>query len=327
MANPLPEQILYLIIRFTASIPDLPLSIPSPRTTTTLSLKRLIRSHLPPSHASNRLRLIYAGKVLADTAPLSSSLKLSPPPPPSSNPPNDTSQSKSKGKEPIRDLSEPPDPNHPRLYIHCSLSDALSPTELAAEASAALTSDATLARQTTTKSTKGASASTSSGSGSGSSGSGAAARRDSAATTTAPQGFDRLLGAGFTATEIASLRSQFLTNLSFTHTPDDMPSGAALRALEDRWLDTSAHETAAGDPAATMTTTPEGENGWGAGFGVEDGGLDDMLFGYLTGFFWPLAALVWGTREEGVWTRRRQVAVVMGVAVNCVFGFLRWSTT
>lgn len=106
-----------------------------------------------------------------------------------------------------------------------------------------------------------------------------------------------------------------------------MPSGAGLRALEDRWLDTSAHETAAGDPAATMTITPEGENGWGAGFGVEDGGLDDMLFGYLTGFFWPLAALVWGTREEGVWTRRRQVAVVMGVALNCAFGFLRWSNT
>jgi len=319
MANPLPEQILYLIIRFTASIPDLPLSIPSPRTTTTLSLKRLIRSHLPPSHASNRLRLIYAGKVLADTAPLSSSLKLPPPPPPRSNPPNDTSQSKSKGKEPIRDLSEPPGPNHPRLYIHCSLSDALSPTELAAEVSAALTSEAALTRQTTTKSTQDVSSS--------SGGSRAAARHDSAATTVAPQGFDRLLGAGFTPTEIASLRSQFLTNLSFTHTPDDMPSGAALRALEDRWLDTSAHETAAGDPAATMTTTPEGENGWGAGFGVEDGGLDDMLFGWLTGFFWPLAALVWGAREEGVWTRRRQVAVMMGVALNCVFGFLRWSST
>lgn len=254
MANPLPSQILYLIIRFTASIPDLPLSIPSPRTTTTLSLKRLIRSHLPPSHASNRLRLIYAGKVLADTAPLSSSLKFPPPPPPRSNPPNDTSQSKSKGKEPIRDLSEPPGPNHPRLYIHCSLSDALSPTDLAAEASATLTSEAALTRQTTTKSTQDASTNSSGNSGGGGGGRRAAARRDSVATTAAPQGFDRLLGAGFTPTEIASLRSQFLTNLSFTHTPDDMPSGAALRALEDRWLDTSAHETAAGDPAATMTT-------------------------------------------------------------------------
>ncbi|OCL09563.1 hypothetical protein AOQ84DRAFT_388087, partial [Glonium stellatum] len=151
MANPLPEQILYLIIRFTASIPDLPLSIPSPRTTTTLSLKQLIRSHLPPSHASNRLRLIHAGKVLADTAALSSSLRLPPPPPPRSSPPNDASHSKSKGKAPVRDLSAPPDPHTPRLYIHCSISDELSAADLAAEAAAALASEAALARQATTK--------------------------------------------------------------------------------------------------------------------------------------------------------------------------------
>jgi hypothetical protein len=58
---------------------------------------------------------------------------------------------------------------------------------------------------------------------------------------------------------------------------------------------------------------------------VEEGGLDDMLWGYLTGFFWPLGGLVWGFREEGVWARRRQVAVVMGVVLNAAFGFMRWS--
>ncbi|KAF2808673.1 uncharacterized protein BDZ99DRAFT_463575 [Mytilinidion resinicola] len=317
MTTPLPDQILYLIIRFTASIPDLPLSISSPRTLTTLSLKRLIRTHLPPAHASSRLRLIYTGKVLADTAPLSLSLRLPPPPPPRSTVYNDSSQGKGKGKEPVRDLPEPPD-NSPRLYIHCSLGDALSPADLAAEASSALTSETSLAKQLSKTTKHGATGSTSSATG---------GRRDSAATTAAPQGFDRLLSAGFTSTEIASLRSQFLTNISFTHTPDNMPSGAALRALEDRWLDSSAHEAPAGDTtAATATATTEGETGWGAGFGVDDGGLDDMLFGYLTGFFWPLAAGVWGMREEGVWTRRRQVAVVMGVVLNCAFGFLRWSS-
>ncbi|KAF2497952.1 hypothetical protein BU16DRAFT_456471 [Lophium mytilinum] len=315
MTTPLPDQILYLIIRFTASIPDLPLSISSPRTLTTLSLKRLIRTHLPPAHASSRLRLIYAGKVLADTAPLSLSLRLPPPPPPRSTAYNDSSQSKGKGKEPVRDL--PPD-NSPRLYIHCSLGDALSPGDLAAEASSALTSETSLAKQLSKTTKHSASGSTSSATGGG--------RRDSAATTAAPQGFDRLLSTGFTSTEIASLRSQFLTNISFTHTPDNMPSGAALRALEDSWLDSSAHEAPAGDATAAAATATEGEAGWGAGFGVDDGGLDDMLFGYLTGFFWPLAAGVWGMREEGVWTRRRQVAVVMGVVLNCAFGFLRWSS-
>lgn len=56
----LPEQVVYLIIRFSASIPDVSISITSPRLTPTLSLKQLIRAHLPPDQASARLRLIYA---------------------------------------------------------------------------------------------------------------------------------------------------------------------------------------------------------------------------------------------------------------------------
>ena len=139
------------------------------------------------------------------------------------------------------------------------------------------------------------------------------------------QGFDRLLSSGFTRDEIASLRATFTQNLSFTHTPDTMPTTAQIRVLEDRWLDSSAN-----DPSASLTGGAAGaggagtDAGWGAGFAVEEGGLDDMLYGYLTGFFFPLGSLVWGFREEGVWTRRRQVAVVMGVVLNAVFGFMRW---
>jgi hypothetical protein len=105
-----------------------------------------------------------------------------------------------------------------------------------------------------------------------------------------------------------------------------MPTPAQIRVLEDRWLDSSANDPSASlaNPSATGGAGAGGETGWGAGFAVEEGGLDDMLYGYLTGFFFPLGSLVWGFREEGVWTRRRQVAVVMGVLLNCVFGFMRW---
>ncbi|OCK75387.1 hypothetical protein K432DRAFT_386237 [Lepidopterella palustris CBS 459.81] len=324
MTTLLPDQILYLIIRFTTSIPDLSLDIPSPRTSTTLSLKRLIRTHLPPSHASNRLRLIYAGKVLADTAPLSYSLRLPSPPPPRPISHNATlPPSTRKGKEPVRDLAVELPPasdtsSAPRFYIHCSIGDPLTPHDLAAEASAALASEATLTRQQTSAVTIKPSHGVPSSSGAG--------RRDSSTTSTPPQGFDRLLTAGFTSTEIASLRSQFLNNISYTHTPDNMPSDTALRALEDRWLDSSAQDGPYTNNATATTAMAEGEAGWGASFGVEEGGLDDMLLGYITGFFWPLAALVWGLREEGVWTRRRQVAVAMGVVLNAAFGFLRWSS-
>jgi hypothetical protein len=98
-----------------------------------------------------------------------------------------------------------------------------------------------------------------------------------------------------------------------------MPSPAEMRVLEDRWLDSTAT-----DPSPALTGEG-GDTGWGAGFAVEEGGLDDMLWGYMTGFFWPLGALVWGFREDGVWSRRRQLAVVMGVLINTIFGFMRWS--
>ncbi|KZM20917.1 uncharacterized protein EKO05_0006377 [Ascochyta rabiei] len=320
----LPEQIVYLIIRFSASIPDLSLSIPLPRFTPTLSLKQLIRSHLPPDQASARLRLIYAGKVLTDTAPLSTSLRLPPPPPP---PPRDDTYdqhepgSKSKGKQPARNTpaaeygaTAPSEAK--KFYIHCSLGDALTPAELDSEATLAQNTETSL--KTQYEAAQGSASHRRSSSGAHSSNNNAAQRRGSSTTTPAPQGFDRLLASGFTAQEVASLRSHFQTNLSFTHTPDTMPSPAEMRVLEDRWLDSTAT-----DPLPALAG--EADAGWGAGFAVEEGGLDDMLWGYMTGFFWPLGALIWGFREDGVWSRRRQLAVVMGVLINAIFGFMRWS--
>ena len=329
-ATALPEQLVYLIIRFTASVPDLPLSLYTPKTTSTLSLKQLVRLHLPPDHAAARLRLIYAGKVLADTEPLSRSLKLPPPPPPRNVAYNENGPgSKSKGKQPLKEspaveYGTTTDIPHEarKYYIHCSLGDALSPTELASEATLAQNTEISLKSQYETSSSQ---RRDSSSNAKDSTSTDHARRRSS--TTTAPQaqaqGFDRLLSSGFTSAEVAALRSHFQTNLSFTHTPDTMPSPQQMRVLEDQWLDSSAN-----DPSASLTGSADGatgDAGWGAGFAVEEGGLDDMLWGYMTGFFWPLGSLVWGFREEGVWTRRRQVAVVMGVLINAIFGFMRWS--
>lgn len=315
----LPEQLVYLIIRFSASIPDLSISIPLPRFTPTLSLKQLIRSHLPPDQASSRLRLIYAGKVLTDTAPLSTSLKLPPPPPRTHQ--DDGPGSTSKGKQPVRDTpaveygaTAPPEAK--KYYIHCSLGDALTPAELDSEATLAQNTETSLKSQY--EASKGSASHRRSSSSAQSSSNNATQRRGSSTTTPAPHGFDRLLTSGFTAQEVASLRSHFQTNLSFTHTPDTMPSPAEMRVLEDRWLDSTAT-----DPSPALTG--EADAGWGAGFAVEEGGLDDMLWGYMTGFFWPLGALIWGFREDGVWSRRRQLAVVMGVLINAIFGFMRWS--
>ncbi|MBE7180461.1 MAG: hypothetical protein INR71_04480, partial [Terriglobus roseus] len=95
----------------------------------------------------------------------------------------------------------------------------------------------------------------------------------------------------------------------------------ALLALEDRWLDNDAGGGGGGGGAAGGGANGEAD---GETWGVDDGrALDDFLWGNVMGFFWPLGALVWGFREEGVWTRRRQIAVFTGLLINLVFGFAR----
>ncbi|KAK1139317.1 hypothetical protein N8T08_001088 [Aspergillus melleus] len=308
---------LYLTIRFSASIADLPLDVLYPETTTAAGLKQLIRTRLPPNLSSHRLRLIYAGRGLEDTVALAASLKLPPSPARSPRvvpPQNDDSDTtpldpKGKGKAPVRDP--------PRLYIHCSIGDiVLSATDLAAEAAAS----STLQQQQLSEKD------------------GSSAQRSGlhtthypqqrqsqqphgSTTTPAPRGFDRLLSAGFTAAEVSALRSQFMAIQSVSRTPDTMPSGAELRELEDRWMDEGSSSMTAGAGGGGGTALADDDDG---GFGAGSrGAIDDMLWGAVMGFFWPVGCAMWLRREEGVWSWRKGLAVFVGVVVNVAFGAMR----
>ena len=288
-----PDTPLDTVVRFSTSNPDLILAIDSPSTTTSLTLKQQIRSQLSAPANASRLRLIHAGKVLPDTASLSKSLNVTTPPPPRQD--NGSKSEKAKGKQPVRDAGKPAVPAA-RVYIHCSIGDVLPPSDLAAEAKAAEEADRALLSKTRQPSLTTTSSNT---------------QQDASTTTPAPRGFDRLLTAGFIPAEVAALRTQFLAIQAHTHTPDSMPSGPELLALEERWLDNTHNPGSAG-----------GEDT--GGFGGEDaGGLEDMLYGNLIGFFWPIGAMFWLMREEGVWSRRKQIAVLSGFLVNLTFGFLR----
>lgn len=307
---------LYLIIRFSASIPDVQLGIPNPSSTTVAGLKQLIRAHLPPNLSNRRIRLIYSGRGLEDASSLRTALKL---PSRTSTPLSTTtdvedglSASKDKkGKGVVRDVV-PVDV--PRVYVHCSIGDiVLSAADLSAEA--AMASTFLVQQQQQQK---------------GSATSLADKERteeedieDMATTTPAPRGFDRLLSAGFTPSEVAALRSQFLALQSINHTPDTMPTGAEMRELEDRWMD----EGSSADGAGAGLTGPVGgggDEGGGGGFGSSsNSALDDMLWGAVMGFFWPIGCAMWLRREEGVWSWRKGLAVFVGVVVNVAFGAVR----
>ncbi|KAI7343353.1 hypothetical protein KC354_g15706 [Hortaea werneckii] len=282
------ETPLDLVIRFSSSTPDIILTISAPSKTSTLSLKRQIRAQLDAPASQSRLRLIHSGKVLQDAAALSKNISVTLPPP------QDTEQKsdKAKGKLPLRETK----PAGARVYIHCSIGDKLSDSELAQETKQAQDADDALSTKTALPNLQNT---TSNG-------------VEQSTTTPAPRGFDRLVNAGFTQAEVAQLRTQFLAIQAHTHTPDTMPSGPDLLALEERWLDSGSNAAAGG-----------GEEGAG-GFNSEDaGGLEDMLYGNLIGFFWPMGAMFWLMREEGVWSRRKQIAVLSGFLVNITFGFLR----
>jgi hypothetical protein len=202
-------------------------------------------------------------------------------------PPPPRSDPKGKGKA----VDLPP----PRVYINCSIGDVLTSAELSAESFAATTS--------TNKFKKAAKSDSKNGSPS----------RPQTTTTPAPRGFDRLLSGGFTPAEVNQLRLQFLSIQSSIHTPDTMPSPETLRRMEDAWIDSNGN-------------TGAGAANGGFDFGDDSlggGALDDILWGNIMGFLWPLGSIGWIIREGGVWSRRRQFAVFTGFVLSLTFGMLR----
>jgi hypothetical protein len=271
---------LLITVRFTTSIPDLLLDISSPNETSVIALKHIIRSKLDPPTSKHRFRFIHGGKLLKDDDILGTVLKIPPAPPRTPDP-------KGKGKA----VEEPP----ARVYINCSIGDALTSAELSAEAlAAAASSNKSRKKRETKTESKLASIQTT--------------------TTPAPRGFDRLLSGGFTPAEVNQLRLQFLSIQSNIHTPDTMPSPSTLRRMEDAWIDDNAGNAGAGT----------GESGFDFGDdGLGGGALDDLLWGNIMGFLWPLGCLGWIIREGGVWSRRRQIAVFTGFVLSLTFGMLR----
>ena len=148
-------------------------------------------------------------------------------------------------------------------------------------------------------------------------------------TTPAPRGFARLLSTGFTPAEVSALRSQFLAIQSVSRTPDTMPTGSELREMEDRWLDEGTSAASAGlgvggGGGAADGPTLGGDDDGGFGTGSR-GAIEDMLWGAVMGFFWPVGCIMWLRREEGVWSWRKGLAVFIGVVVNAALGLMQSS--
>lgn len=232
--------------------------------------------------AASRRLRLIHGGKILPDAAVLSSVLRVPPPPPR---PDDVDVA-GKGKARAVDTASSLPPV--AVVVHCSVGDPLRADELAAEAAAAAEGPAASAVSARP-----------------------AASRPAASTTPAPRGFDRLLGAGLSSAEVSQLRLQFRAVQAAAHTPDSMPSPSTLRRMEDAWLDDN---TAAAAAAGSAPSPADAD--------AQAGALDDLLWGLVIGFLWPLGSMAWLGREDGVWSSRRQTAVWSGFILCLSFGVM-----
>ncbi|KAL7956954.1 DUF2407 C-terminal domain-containing protein [Trichoderma compactum] len=272
----------HLTIRFSNSLPDLDLDVPSPQTTTILSLKNLIRERLS---SRNRLRFIYQGRLLPDSSALSSSIKPPPAPSSSSSTHDSDSKSKSKGKGKAVDDGATP----VRIYINCSIGDELSPQELADEQAAAANPP-----------DESSSAASSHPNG-----------NPSSWTRPRPRGFDRLLQTGFTQSEIETLRTQFASIRTEGFAPDAMPSPDTLRNMEDEWIDSNA-----GGIPSSNAATEDDLNGMSNMLDVMIRGMMVGFFFPLGSLAWLLRSDVWSEKWQVFVGSGVALSLLVGVVMS-----------
>ncbi|KAI1461210.1 DUF2407 C-terminal domain-containing protein [Annulohypoxylon moriforme] len=331
LSIPQPPPLL-LTIRFSAAIPDLELDIPRPSTTTVVSLKHTIRQRLSEPNSQRRLRFIHGGKILPDTAALSSVLRAPLPPPPSSpglgigygygdakgknaeySGGNGGNGGGTDGRGKGKSIPGRPDPTQ-RIYVNCSIGDSLTTAELLTEATQAAAPpppSPLLPPSPSGSPLPGSNPNANTG----------GLGTPLPSTTAAPRGFDRLLSAGFSAAEVNQLRLRFRSIHSSQYTPDTLPSPDTFRHMEDAWIDGN------GASVPTTSLSNPGAGGGGGGTDSDEVGLvavvDVMIRGVITGFMWPLGSAGWLVREEGMASGRWRFMVGVGVVFSVLIGIIR----
>ncbi|KAI9352721.1 DUF2407 C-terminal domain-containing protein [Obelidium mucronatum] len=112
-------------------------------------------------------------------------------------------------------------------------------------------------------------------------------------------GFDRLIDIGFSRQEVANLRTQFHSIRGRDEQHD------VSRTAEEDWIDNRPR---------LDTETPIHESNM------------EVLIGLCCGFFGGILVLFW-IKEHGLFTRRQQMCIIVGLAINLCFGLLRYWTS
>ncbi|ATY61260.1 conserved membrane [Cordyceps militaris] len=169
-----------------------------------------------------------------------------------------------------------------RVYLNCSIGDELTTAELdAEEADAAKPPE----------------------------GGGEVAAPGTAGKKPRPRGFDRLLQAGFTASDIATLRTQFASIHTERFASDAVPSPDTMRGMEEAWIDGNAGELPSSTPAGPLDDDITNLSSV----------LDVLIRAMMIGFFFPLGTMTWLLRQD-VWGEKWRIFVGSGVVLSLTVG-------
>ena len=151
-------------------------------------------------------------------------------------------------------------------------------------------------------------------------------------------GFDRLLQQGFSQDDVTDLRRQFLLIYGSDNTSsggdiadveEDEHRQNRLRQLEERWIESTSNNEAAGTANEQTPLTQDGDQAQAATTPSQPMDLDesrvneDLLLGFCVGVFLGIISVVFLLADYSVFNKRQKMSIIAGLFINFSLAIVR----
>ncbi|AOW31265.1 hypothetical protein MG5_05871 [Candida albicans P57072] len=151
-------------------------------------------------------------------------------------------------------------------------------------------------------------------------------------------GFDRLLQQGFSQDDVTDLRRQFLSIYGSDNTSsggdiadveEDEHRQNRLRQLEERWIESTSNNEAAGTANEQTPLTQDGDQAQAATTPSQPMDLDesrvneDLLLGFCVGVFLGIISVVFLLADDSVFNKRQKMSIIAGLFINFSLAIVR----
>ena len=151
-------------------------------------------------------------------------------------------------------------------------------------------------------------------------------------------GFDRLLQQGFSQDDVTDLRRQFLLIYGSDNTSsggdiadveEDEHRQNRLRQLEERWIESTSNNEAAGTANEQTPLTQDGDQAQAATTPSQPMDLgesrvnEDLLLGFCVGVFLGIISVVFLLADDSVFNKRQKMSIIAGLFINFSLAIVR----